>query len=200
MPHQVKDRLVLVYKAGYPKEWFTHSRRLIPDYMRCLLRSEELFERGLEGVPHYRVKFKEYTLLLTGKQLKDLPAIAPPPARMRPEQLQDNEEPQQKRPHLDSTLAIEEFQGDVDGENFVDGDFEAAFEAMLEAEWLEQMQDNPQPVEPAHPEPPRLRYHSKTPPPLQDAAAVAAPSAEPAAFALQDVEPPLEQPRARGRK
>ena len=57
----------LGYIAGADKIWYS-TFEVHPTYLRCLLLSEELFQRGLTTVPHGKLE-RDYKRILSGKPL-----------------------------------------------------------------------------------------------------------------------------------
>ena len=133
LPRTVQARKPLQYQRGSAQVWYSVSTAVVPDYLRCLLMSEEMFDQGLDAVPHYRRKVDDYRrLLYEGARLADLPAIEDSKKRPRPEVLEDEVD-----------APVEEL------DPFVDSDLENDMQALIDAEYaaaceLEQLEPPPE--------------------------------------------------------
>ena len=178
LPRTVQARKPLQYQRGSAQVWYSVSTAVVPDYLRCLLMSEELFDQGLDAVPHYRRKVDDYRrLLYEGARLADLPAIEDSKKRPRPEVLEDEVD-----------APVEEL------DPFVDSDLENDMQALIDAEYaaaceLEQLEPPPE----DSPAPGGTTYCF----PIEDVVPVELPDPTfPPALALPDVPPPPLAPPA----
>ena len=55
----------LVYQADAPKIWRSTAKQILPEYLRCLLKSDELISAGCEYIPHIAAE-SVYSALLRG--------------------------------------------------------------------------------------------------------------------------------------
>ena len=81
----VKERRQLEHRLGVPDAplvgYFSGLRHLYSEYMLCLLRGRELFDRhGIVRIPHHVSKVSVYQKLLKGQVVADSPSLPALPA------------------------------------------------------------------------------------------------------------------------
>ncbi|CAE7229370.1 unnamed protein product [Symbiodinium sp. CCMP2456] len=76
-------RVALRHTPDSPREWFSMSHVINKQYLLCLLYADELFDKGIQCIPHWTRNPKQvYPRLLKGEQppsacLEDAPALEP---------------------------------------------------------------------------------------------------------------------------